>query len=253
MDSRPLLIANFKMYLAEPEVATYLNRLKPLVFATEGRAIVIAPAFTSLRTAAILTERSQIQVAAQDVHPEPEGAFTGSVSARMLASVGCRYALVGHSERRQGAGEDDALIARKLRAVLAAGLTPVLCVGENLEERRRGRATEVVAHQLEAALAGLSSPGERPLAIAYEPVWAIGTGETAAPEQVGEMHRRIRGWVASIFPGEPGAGVRVIYGGSVTVENACGLLATPAVSGLLVGGASRDPEKFAAICNTPLA
>jgi triosephosphate isomerase (TIM) len=252
VDTRPLLVANFKMYLAEPEVATYLNRFKPLVFATEGRAIVIAPAFTSLRTAAILTERSQIQVAAQDVHPELEGAFTGSVSARMLASVGCRYVLVGHSERRQGAGEDDALVARKLRAAMSARLTPVLCVGESLEERQRGVAATVVARQIEAALAGLPGPGDRPLVIAYEPVWAIGTGEVATAEQVAEMHAHIRSRVGATFPGDPGAGVRVIYGGSVTVESAGSLLAIPTVNGLLVGGASRDPERFAAICNTPL-
>jgi len=251
VDARPLYIANWKMNLTEPEVTTYLNKFKPLVFETQGRAVVIAPGFASLKTATILTERARVYIGAQDVSPEESGAYTGEVSAKMLASVGCRFALVGHSERRRRFGEAGDLISRKMRAAMATRLIPVLCVGETAEERGAGNALEVVERQLREGLAGVEVRDEAIADVAYEPVWAIGTGDHATPEQAEEMHRHIRSVLESLYPGSVGGGIRILYGGSVTPENVASLMAQPTVNGVLVGGASLDPEKFAAICNHP--
>jgi triosephosphate isomerase len=251
MDNRPLFIANWKMSLTEPEVTDFLTRFKPLAPPTGERAVVVAPPYPSLRTAAILLERSGIEVAAQDLWHEKRGAFTGGVSASMLAAVGCRHVLVGHSERRRIWNEDDALIHRKLQAAMEHGLLPVLCVGETAEERREERTAEVVEIQLRGGLGDLAAGGEAALAVAYEPVWAIGTGDTASPEQAAEVHRQIRSVLQEIAPG-PGAGLRILYGGSVTADTAGDLMAQPGIDGLLVGTASLDPESFAAICSCPL-
>jgi triosephosphate isomerase len=249
---RPLFIANFKMNLVEADVTTYLNRFKPLVFESEGRDIVIAPPYTSIKTAALLTERARVSVGAQDVHPEAEGAFTGCVSARMLRAAGCRYVIVGHSERRRQFAEDDALVRAKVAAAMAERLIPVVCVGETADQRRRGRPRDVVEAQLRSALAGIEVRADARLDVAYEPVWAIGTGEAATGEQAEEMHLHVRRLLEAAYPGPVGAGIRILYGGSVSPDNADDLMSRREVNGLLVGGASLDPEKFAAICNVPL-
>lgn len=193
---------------------------------SDGRSCWVFPAFPHMGLVADTLIGSRLQVGAQDVSPEPDGAFTGDVSAGMLADIGCRLVLVGHSERRQLHAEDDQLLRRKLAAAADSGLMPLFCVGETLAERKAGKAGEVVLRQLEAA------KGFALAAVAYEPVWAIGTGENATPEQAAEMHRLIR----AALPG-PGA-VPVLYGGSVNPENAAELLALPEIDGVLVGGAS---------------
>ena len=251
MDSRLLFIANFKMNFVEAEVTTYLNKLKPLVFEAEGRVIVVAPPFISIKTAVLLTERARIAVGAQDVFPEPEGPFTGAISAAMLAAAGCRFVLVGHSERRRLFSEDDELIRRKAKAAMTKRMIPVVCVGETSEQRAAGRATEVVEAQLRGSLDGIEVRDDALLDVAYEPVWAIGTGDHATPEQAEEMHNHIRTVLETLYPGPVGTGIRILYGGSVTPDNAGLLMARRNVGGLLVGGASLDPEKFAAICCLP--
>ena len=187
---------------------------------------------------------SRVALGAQNVYPEASGAFTGEVSPAMLAGVGCRYVLAGHSERRAILGEDSALVARKVAACLAASLVPVLCVGETLVERDGGEAEAVVAAQLLASLEGVSAPGA--LVVAYEPVWAIGTGRTASPEQAQAMHAALRAVLTERF-GEAGRVVALLYGGSVNAGNAATLFAQPDVDGALVGGASLDAAAFAAI------
>ena len=253
MDPRPLFIANWKMHLTEPEVTTYLNKFKPLVFETEGRAMVVVPSFASLKTAAILTERARVYVGAQNVSSEEEGAYTGEVSAKMLASVGCRFVLVGHSERRHIFAEDDDLIRRKMVAAMKYRLIPVLCIGETADERQSGTAKEVVERQLRRGLEGVEIRDDAQADVAYEPIWAIGAGETATPEHAEEMHQHVRSVLESLYPGAVGKGIRILYGGSVTPEDTASLMAQPTVQGLLVGRASRDPEHFAAICNHPEA
>jgi triosephosphate isomerase (TIM) len=244
----PVFVANWKMNLTEPEVISFLTQFRPLVEETEGRTIVVAPAYPSLKTASILTQGSHILVGAQDVSDRDGGSFTGAVSAAMLAAVGCRYVLAGHSERRRIWAEDDELHNRKLRAIQGHGMIPILCVGETAEERREGRANEVVERQIRRGLEGVSMQGATDLALAYEPVWAIGTGDHASPEQAAEMHGAIRSLLAVLYP-EAGGDLPVLYGGSVTPANAAALLEQPSIGGLLVGGASLDPRSFASICN----
>ena len=183
----------------------------------------------------------------QSVCDEPQGAFTGEVSAAMLKDVGCRYVLVGHSERRQLYGEDDALVARKFVAAQSQGLVPVLCVGETLEEREGERTVEVVARQLDAVLAVSGAVALASAVIAYEPVWAIGTGRTASPEQAQDVHAMIRGRVAAL-DATIGGSVRILYGGSVKASNAREIFAMPDIDGGLVGGASLKADEFARIC-----
>jgi triosephosphate isomerase len=187
-----------------------------------------------------------VALAAQNVHPEPSGAFTGEVAAGMLAELGCRYAIVGHSERRALFGESDAFIARKAAALLAAGIRPIVCVGESLEQREAGRTLAILEAQLGGSLAEFPRERAHELAIAYEPVWAIGTGLTATPEIAQEAHAFLRGQLTSRF-GEAGAEIQIQYGGSVKPENVSTLMAQPDIDGALVGGASLEPESFSKI------
>lgn len=188
---------------------------------------------------------ADIGVGAQDVHSEPAGAFTGDVSSEMVAELGARYAIVGHSERRQHTGDTDVIVAAKAVAVLRAGLTPVLCVGESLAERQGGSAERVIRAQLSAVVERVGEQIERCI-LAYEPVWAIGTGENASPSLVAEMHGRLRGWLQQSC--RDAAAVRILYGGSINAANARALFAVPDVDGGLVGGASLIAEQFLAIC-----
>ncbi len=224
--------------------------LKPLVANASHCDIVIAPVFTALKTVADRLEGSNISVAAQDCAVQTEfGAHTGEVSPAMLKDVGCRYVIVGHSERRQFHGETDGSVNKKSKAALAGGLTPIVCVGEQLAEREAGSAESVVKAQLAGSLAGLTVSDMERIIIAYEPVWAIGTGKTATPEQAQEMHGHIRRTIAETHGGDVGDSMRILYGGSVKPDNIASLMAQPDIDGALVGGASLEAESFAAIVN----
>jgi triosephosphate isomerase len=210
--------------------------------------VVVCPAFTALRSVQTTLEGDRIPIGlgAQNCHFEAQGAFTGEVSAPMLAKLHVQYVIVGHSERRELFGETDELVAKKLRAVQAAGLRPILCVGELLAEREAGRTFDVLARQLAGSLAGADSAKATEVVVAYEPVWAIGTGRTATPELAQEAHAFVRARLADRFGADAGR-IRIQYGGSVKPDNAAELLAQPDIDGALVGGASLDPESFSAI------
>ena len=230
-------------------VATALA-LRPLVANVNHCDIVIAPVFTALKTLADRLEGSNIKVAAQDCAPEAkQGAHTGEVSAEMLRDVGASYVVIGHSERRQLYGETDSLVNRKMQAALAAGLTVIMCVGETLEQREGGMAERVVRGQLEGGSRELTVSDLDRIIIAYEPVWAIGTGRTATPEQAQEMHAFIRRVFAERHSNEAGEALRLLYGGSVKPDNISGLMAQEDIDGALVGGASLDAKNFAEIVN----
>jgi triosephosphate isomerase len=234
------------MHSTPVETEAFVIRCLPLVRSLRAE-IAVFPPFTSLDRAGRLLRGSPVGLGAQDVYFEARGAFTGAVSPGMLTACGCRYVLVGHSERRHVFGENDTVVRRKFDAALAGGLDPVLCVGEILVERRAGATYDVLETQLTAGLRRLDESLIERVVVAYEPVWAIGTGETATPEQAQEACAWIRVWVAKAFGSDAAAGLRILYGGSVKPDNARSLLTLPDVDGVLVGGASLDPEGFAAI------
>jgi triosephosphate isomerase (TIM) len=244
---QPLVAGNWKMHGTRAENASLVAALLDLLQPGKRAEILVCPPFPYLLETGRLLKDSGVQLGAQSVCAETQGAFTGEVSAAMLRDVGCRYVLVGHSERRQLYGESDALVARKFVAAQAQRLVPVLCVGETLEDREGGRTLEVVSRQLEAVLAvsGVSVLGRA--VIAYEPVWAIGTGRTASGAQAQEVHAMIRAKVASL-DATIGGSVRILYGGSVKASNAQELFAMPDIDGGLVGGASLKADEFARIC-----
>jgi len=212
--------------------------------------VAVLPPFTALRTVQTLVEgdRLEIRYGAQDLSPHPDGAYTGDVSGAMLARLGCSYVVVGHSERRQYHGEDDAVVGAKVQAAYRHALTPILCVGEGLEVRQAGQHVEHVLAQLDGALEGVSAEQGRTLVVAYEPVWAIGTGEVATPDDAQEVCAAIRTRLAERWSGDVADGVRVLYGGSVKSSNVAAIMAREDVDGALVGGASLQPEEFASIC-----
>ncbi|HEX8386411.1 MAG TPA: triose-phosphate isomerase [Rubricoccaceae bacterium] len=238
-----LVLGNWKMNTTLGEAVRLAS---DVVRATEGvsATVGVCPPAVWLEAVAERLRGSAVALGAQNVYPAEAGAFTGEVSPAMLAGVGCRYVLVGHSERRAVLGESSAFVARKAAACLESGLVPVGCVGETLEERDGGDAETVVGDQLAASLDEVDAPG--PLVVAYEPVWAIGTGRTASPEQAQAMHAALRGRLAERF-GEGGRAVPLLYGGSVKADNAADLFAQPDLDGALVGGASLDAAGFAAI------
>jgi len=243
--------ANWKMHKTHLEAIRDVQRLSYLLDRadTERVEVVICPPFTALRSIQVLIEGDRLDFAlgAQDVHWEDRGAFTGEVSPGMLAALDCRYVIVGHSERRWVLGETDRAVAKKVRAVFAAGMSPILCVGERIEERDAGRTDEVVAGQVKAALGGIQAEAAGRLVVAYEPVWAIGTGRNAEPADAGEVIALIRRTIDGMFSGGTGEAVRVQYGGSVKAGNVREFMAHPEIDGALVGGASLDPEEFALI------
>jgi triosephosphate isomerase len=238
---------NWKMHKTIAETAALVRELRAALGDVAGKVqVAVAPPFTSLAAAVEAARGSTIEVAAQDVHWEKQGAFTGEVSAAMLADVGCQHGIVGHSERRQLFGETDEAVRKKVGALLAAGVRPIVCVGETLAEREAGRTVEVVDRQVRQGLAGLSVEELGRITIAYEPVWAIGTGKTASAAQAQEVHAAIRDMLRDI--GAPVADqIRVQYGGSVKPDNAAELMAQPDVDGALVGGASLKAADFVAI------
>jgi len=244
---KPLVAGNWKMYGTRAENAALVRGLLDLLQPGARAEVLVCPPFVYLWETGRLLKDSEVALGAQSVCAESLGAFTGEVSGAMLRDVGCRYVLVGHSERRQLYGESDSLVARKFMAAQAQGLVPVLCVGETLEEREGGRTTEVVARQLEAVLSVSGVGALASAVIAYEPVWAIGTGRTASPEQAQEVHAMIRGKVAAL-DATIASSVRILYGGSVKASNARELFAMADIDGGLVGGASLKAEEFAQIC-----
>ena len=249
MSTRPPVVANWKMHLGPSGTLEYLADLLPRLRDSARRCdIALAPPFVSLPAAAAALAGTEVALAAQDTSWEEEGPFTGEISAGMLKESGCRFVIVGHSERREHFGDTDRRVNRKARAVLFCGMTPIICVGEKADERASGRVYEVVETQLTRALSGIRLHEEESLAIAYEPVWAIGSGRSASPAEAVDVHRRIRMELDSAFGEAASSRIRVLYGGSVSKDNAGDLLSTPGIDGALVGGASLDAESFAAIC-----
>src|SRR5579862_5375461 len=237
------------MYKTQAEARAYFAALKPLVAGTTHCDILVAPPFTALAASAEAAKGSAIGIAAQDVYWQSEGAFTGEVAPPMLVEAGCQAVIIAHSERRQFFGETDETANRKVKAALEAGLTPILCVGETLAEREAGRMQDVLARQFRGSLAALTGEEFSRIIVAYEPVWAIGTGRTATPEIAAEAHGFVRGLAASGFTAEHAAALRILYGGSVKPDNVKGLMAQAEIDGALVGGASLDARQFAAIAN----
>ena len=240
----PFVAGNWKMFKTVHDAVVYAKEFKSLVKDVEDVEIVLAPPFTAIHAVAEAVRNTVVGVAGQDLFWEKEGAFTGEVSAGMVKEAGAEYVIIGHSERRQYFGETDLTVNRKLGAALAAQLTPIVCVGETLEEREKNETAHVLDRQVKQGLDGLTSPQVAALVIAYEPVWAIGTGRTATAAQAQEAHahirRRLRGW----FGEEAAQGCHVVYGGSVKPENVRELASQPDVDGALVGGASLDLRAF---------
>ena len=243
----PFVAANWKMFKTVPEAVAYVHELGARLTGTTGVEVVIAPPFTAIHAAADAARGTGIGIAAQDLYWEREGAFTGEISPGMIAQAGAAYVIIGHSERRRLFGETDETVNRKLGAALSADLTPIVCIGETLEERDASRTLDVLDRQIEAGLNGLSEAQVASLVVAYEPVWAIGTGRNATPAQAGEAHAHIRRRLGEWFGGAAAAQCHVIYGGSVKPDNIKDLMALPDVDGALVGGASLTVPSFLGI------
>ena len=247
---KPVIAGNWKMYKSLGEAVETALALKPLVANANHCEVVIAPVFTAIKIVADRLEGSNIKVAGQDCSTEvEEGAHTGEVTASMLKDVGARYVIVGHSERRQIYCETDMSVSKKVKAALSDGLFVIMCVGESLEQREQGKAENVVAGQLNGGLNGLTAPDLDRIILAYEPVWAIGTGRTATPEQAQEMHAFIRRVFAERHSQAAAESLRILYGGSVKPDNIAALMKQSDIDGALVGGASLNAESFAQIVN----
>ena len=244
---KPFIAGNWKMHKTIREAVDLANKLKNAQRGYDDREVVIAPPFPALYAVAEVLKESGIRLSAQNLHEKPEGAYTGEVSAGMLIDAGCEYVIVGHSERRTLFGEKNDVINRKLKTALSFGLRPIFCIGEILEERDEGRTFAVVEQQIKEGLNNLTTDDIRHLLIAYEPVWAIGTGKTAAPEQAQEVHAFIRDVMGKAYGGSVSVDIAVIYGGSVNPGNIGGLMAQEDIDGALVGGASLDIDSFVRI------
>jgi len=244
---RPLLAGNWKMHGTRPETTALIDGIKEAAANARDRDVVVAPPFSALETAARTLAGTTMGLAAQNLHAEPKGAFTGEISGEMLKDVGCGYVIIGHSERRQYFNETNEMVRNKIGAALRSDLKPIVCIGETLREREADNTLPVIERQVREGLAGLTRDAVRNLVIAYEPVWAIGTGKTASPEQAEEVHAAIRGLLRE-FAGDNGAdSVRILYGGSVKADNIDALMAQPNIDGALVGGASLDAAAFSRI------
>lgn len=244
---RPLIAGNWKMYKTSAEAADFVKNFLPLVAGVADRDIMIAPAFTALEAVAAALKGTSVGLGAQDVFWEAEGAFTGQVSPKMLAAAGCRYVIIGHSERRQFFAEIDDTVNRKIRAALKSGLIPVMCVGESEKQREAGQTFSILDKQVKDGLKSFVAAELGSLVIAYEPVWAIGTGKTATATQAEEAHAFIRSLINGLFGADLAGSVRILYGGSVKPENASELMAMADIDGALVGGASLNPDAFSKI------
>jgi triosephosphate isomerase len=245
----PVIAGNWKLFKTIGEAIGMVNELKPLVAATRGVEIIVAPVFTALSRVADELAGSNILLAAQDCYWEEEGAFTGEVAPGMLKDAGCSHVIIGHSERRQYFGETDATVNKKVKTAINAGLTAIVCVGETLAEREADKTFAIIETQLWGGLEGLAPEAFSKVVVAYEPVWAIGTGKTASDAQAQDVHAFIRSLMARCFGKECAAGMRILYGGSVKPDNIKGLMAQPDIDGALVGGASLKAPSFAAIAN----
>lgn len=247
---KPLIAGNWKMFKSIGETVSTITSLKPLVKNVEHCDIVVAPPFTTLSTASEKLESSNIGLSAQNLSSEIKyGAHTGEICGDMLVDAGCSYAIVGHSERRAMYGDTDEIVNRKIKAALHFKLTPIFCLGETLDERDGGREEKVVDYQLSEGLNELTAEDLMRIIIAYEPVWAIGTGRTATPAQAQQMHAFIRHQITKLFGQQSGDNLRILYGGSVKPENISDLMNESDIDGALVGGASLDAESFARIVN----
>jgi triosephosphate isomerase (TIM) len=246
---RPVIAGNWKMFKTQAETRAFFEAFNTLVAGSHSCDIIVAPPYTSLSTAVEATRGTKISVAAQDAYWEPEGAFTGEISMRMVADTGSRAVIIGHSERRQYFAESDTSVNRRVKAALAANLTPIMCVGESLAEREANHTESVLKRQFEGGLHALTGDDFSRILLAYEPVWAIGTGKTATPEIATEVHEYLRNLAASRFSPERASAIRILYGGSVKPDNIKGLMAQAEIDGALVGGASLDAKSFAAIVN----
>jgi triosephosphate isomerase (TIM) len=244
---KPVIAGNWKMFKTRVETSAFFDGLIPLIANVEHCEIVVAPPYTALSTAVIDAEGTRIDIAAQNVHWEDQGAFTGEVSVKMLREIGCTYTIIGHSERRQYFCETDETVERKTRASVASGLKAIVCVGETLADRDAGQAVDVVRRQVSQGLGRLTGADLSHIIVAYEPVWAIGTGRTATPEIAAEMHAAIRKTFAEIHNEAAADALRILYGGSVKPDNIAALMRKEDIDGALVGGASLDPASFAAI------
>lgn len=253
---KPVIAGNWKMFKLVGDAVAMITSLKPLVANANQVEIVVAPSYTAIKSVADRLEGSNIHVAAQDISAEiKHGAHTGEVCGDMIRDAGCSHVIIGHSERRSMYGDTNQIVNRKVRAALNFGLTPIICVGETLEDRDAGREQQVVATQLREALSALAdvpglTTGEMVRSIiAYEPVWAIGTGRTATPTQAQDMHRSIRQWILENFDSTTADSLRILYGGSVKPDNISDLMREADIDGALVGGASLEAESFAKLVN----
>jgi triosephosphate isomerase len=246
---KPVMAGYWKMYKTPVETTAFFEKFGPLVANSEHCEVVICPPFTDLAAAVDAAKGTRVRIGAQNIAWAREGAFTGEISGPMISAVGASHAIVGHSERRQYFGETDETVLKRTQAALEFGLTPIVCVGERLEERESGKTEALLVSQFQKGIAGLSEPQFAKIVIAYEPVWAIGTGKTATPEIAADAHRTIRAQVREKFGKEAADAIRILYGGSVKPDNAKTLMAQPEIDGVLVGGASLDPVGFASIVN----
>ena len=249
---KPLVVGNWKMHNSHFEAIALTQKVAWALKDKDLDAVDVAllPPFTALRSVQALIEGDKLRLTygAQDISQHDDGAYTGDVSGRMLAKLGCGYVLAGHSERRQYHGEDDAVVNAKVKAALRSGITPVLCVGETLAVRQAGQQLDHTIGQLDGGLAGVPAEQVAGMVVAYEPVWAIGTGETATPQDAQECCAAIRGRVSAVHGHEVAAGARILYGGSVKSDNMAAIMAQPDIDGALVGGASLDADEFVRIC-----
>ena len=246
MARKPIIAGNWKMNMTPAEAKELISALIPLVQGAEAD-VVICPPYLAIPTAAELVKGTNIALGAQNIHWAEKGAFTGEISAKMLKEVGVSYAIIGHSERRQYFGETDETVNMRTKAAIAAGITPIICVGESLEERETGKTEAIVSAQAEKALAGIEAEDVKALVIAYEPIWAIGTGKTATKEQANETIACIRETVKKLYGKETAEAVRIQYGGSMNPKNAAELMAMPEIDGGLIGGASLKAEDFSKV------
>jgi triosephosphate isomerase (TIM) len=244
---KKLIAANWKMYKTPDETFAFLQAFLREVSGHNRDEIVVCPPFVDISTAVQAARHSNVRIGAQNMYWQKEGAYTGEVSASMLAAVGCTHVIIGHSERRQHFGETDDTVNLKLKAALAAKLTPVVCVGEVLEEREAGLTEEVLRRQCSRAFREIDAAHAAPIVVAYEPVWAIGTGKTATPQIAADAHRVVRAEAAKAFGPAAADAMRILYGGSVKPDNAKALMSETEIDGALVGGASLDPKSFTAI------
>jgi triosephosphate isomerase (TIM) len=241
------MAANWKMYKTAQQTISFLDQFKPLVAGIDRCDIILCPPDLAIPAAVEAAKGTNISIGGQNMHWEKEGAFTGEVSGEMLRAAGATWVLVGHSERRQLFCETDTGVLKKTQAALEAGLLPIVCVGEKLEEHKSGKVADVIVRQFAAGIAGLTEEQFARITVAYEPIWAIGTGQTATPQIASDAHKLIRSEAARRFGTEAAQQLRILYGGSVKPDNVAGLMSEPEIDGVLVGGASLDPQSCAKI------